>query len=123
MGLELTLKTNHDMKKIFAILAAFAALTSCSVKELTGPESSADSPILHASFEDGADATKTYVDGGLHLFWTADDRLSVFLGTTYNQQYRFTGETGDNTASVVLTHDMFMKFLSIWGGEYEWLEI
>ena len=84
------------MKKIFAILAAFAALTSCSVKELTGPERTAVSPILHASFEDGADATKTYVDNSLHLFWTADDRLSVFLGTTYNQQYRFTGETGDN---------------------------
>ena len=84
------------MKKIFAFLAAFAALTSCSVKDLTGPESSAVSPILHASFEDGAEATKTYVDNSLHLFWTADDRLSVFLGTTYNQQYRFTGETGDN---------------------------
>ena len=84
------------MKKIFALLAAFAALTSCSVKDLTGPESSAVSPILHASFEDGTDATKTYVDNSLHLFWTADDRLSVFLGTTYNQQYRFTGETGDN---------------------------
>ena len=83
------------MKKIFAILAAFAALTSCSVKELTGPESSAGSPILHASFE-GLEGTRTFVDGGLHLFWTADDRLSVFLGTTYNQQYRFTGETGDN---------------------------
>ena len=26
-------------------------------------------------------------------------------------------------ASVVLTHDMFMYYLSIWGGECEWLEI
>ena len=85
------------MKKIFALLAAFASLTSCSVKDLTEPESSADSPILHASFEDEADATKTYVDNSLHLFWTADDMLSVFLGTTYNQQYRFLGETGDRS--------------------------
>ena len=83
------------MKKIFALLAALAALSSCSVKDLTGPESSAVSPILHASFE-GLEGTRTFVDGSLHLFWTADDRLSVFLGTTYNQQYRFTGETGDN---------------------------
>lgn len=29
----------------------------------------------------------------------------------------------DNTASVVVSHDMFMKFLNIWGGEIEWIEI
>ena len=84
------------MKKILALLAAIAALTSCSVKEPVGPERTADSPILHASFE-GLEATRTFVGEDLRLFWTADDRISVFPGTTDNLQYRFLGETGDRS--------------------------
>ena len=84
------------MKKILALLAAIAALASCSVKEPVGPERTADSPILHASFE-GLEATRTFVGEDLRLFWTADDRISVFPGTTDNLQYRFLGGTGDRS--------------------------
>lgn len=29
----------------------------------------------------------------------------------------------ENTSSAVITHEGFMKFLSLWGGEYEWIRI
>lgn len=51
---------------------------------------------LHAGFE--SVDTKTYIDDNLHLHWTKDDRIGVFDGKTYNFQYKFRGETGDNRA-------------------------
>ncbi len=52
---------------------------------------------LRGGFE-GID-TRAFVDDELHLFWTADDRISVFEGKTYNQEYRYEGKTGDNKAN------------------------
>lgn len=40
---------------------------------------------LHAGFE--SVDTKTSVDDNLHLYWTEDDRISVFEGNTYNTEY------------------------------------
>ena len=39
------------------------------------------------------DVTKTYIDKGLNIYWTKDDRLSVFR-SIINEKYRFTGTTG-----------------------------
>ena len=81
------------MKKIFAILSFTALLLcGCTVSELNGGR--LDSPVFTASFEE-MPGTKTYVDSDLYMYWNADDRLSIFT-TTYNQQYRFSGKTGDN---------------------------
>ena len=33
------------------------------------------------------------------VLWHADDRVSIFNKYTYNQQYRFTGNTGANSGS------------------------
>ena len=49
-----------------------------------------------AAFEN-AD-TRTYVDNDLYMYWTADDRLSIFT-STYNEQYKFDGNTGDTGGS------------------------
>lgn len=53
-------------------------------------------PEFVASFENPG--TRTYVDDGLQLFWTADDRLSIFTDTS-NQQYAFKGKTGDKSGT------------------------
>ena len=55
-----------------------------------------ETPVFTASFEQ-AD-TRAYVDSDLYMYWTADDRLSIFT-TTYNEQYKFDGQTGDNSGS------------------------
>ena len=51
---------------------------------------------LTASFEE---QTRTYVEDELYLRWHKDDRLSVFFGNTLNSQYKFEGETGDNSGT------------------------
>jgi len=50
---------------------------------------------FYASFEVYPES-KVYVDEDVKLLWNADDRISIFNKITYNQEYRFTGETGDN---------------------------
>ena len=54
--------------------------------------------IYYASFEQPTDeGTRVYANEELLLRWTADDRVSIFGKNTYNQQYKFLGETGDNS--------------------------
>ena len=53
-------------------------------------------PDLTARFEK---ATRTYIGEGNNLRWHEDDRLTVFYGNTLNQQYRFNGQTGDNSGT------------------------
>ncbi len=78
-------------------------IAACTADNL-GIEESADNEMkFYASFE-GAAQTKTYLNEG-NIRWTADDRISIFAGITYNQQYRFDGETGQrgNTFTAVGT--------------------
>lgn len=64
------------------------------------PVDSKESPEFYASFEDNAvSGTKTYVDGRMTLRWTKDDRVSIFVGNTYNQEYKYAGETGANNGT------------------------
>lgn len=70
-----------------------AALLVCGCMETEFPNDCQEgSKVFTATFEEMAE-TKTYVNENLKQLWHADDRLSIFT-TTYNQQYRFTGETG-----------------------------
>ena len=51
------------------------------------------SKIFTSSFEAPAE-TKVFVDQYFRLYWTKDDMVSIFT-RGLNEQYRFTGETGD----------------------------
>ena len=75
---------------------AAAMLASCTIQEEI-PTQVRDDVKFYATFEqpDGA-ATKVYANQDLCLRWNADDRVSIFNENTYNQQYRFLGETGAN---------------------------
>ena len=81
------------MKHIAGIFAAALLVAGC-VQQMEQPKEH-QSPVFTASFENAA--TKTYLDSGHKLLWTADDRLSIFINT-YNQQYRYTGESGKTSA-------------------------
>lgn len=50
-------------------------------------------------------------------------RVKYFLDKDLLKSDKISFHPCDNTASVVLTKEMFMKFLDIWGGEYEWIEV
>ena len=80
---------------VFAIMVAFFA--ACSTKEIDILTPSNEDVMFYATFEQPAeDGTRVYANEDLLLRWTADDMVSIFNKNTYNQQYKFTGETGDN---------------------------
>ena len=86
------------MKRIaFCLGIAAALVASCSTQEMDFQTPVQENEVFYASFEQPADeGTRVYVNEDLLLRWTADDRVSIFNKNTYNQQYQFTGETGDN---------------------------
>lgn len=78
--------------------AAVALVASCSVQEEDFKTPQQDDVIYYASFEQPAEeGTRVYANEDLLLRWTADDRVSIFGKNTLNQQYKFLGETGDNS--------------------------
>lgn len=80
----------------FYIGMATMLVASCSVKEENFVSPQQDDIIFYASFEQPSEGTRVYANEDLLLRWTADDRVSIFNKNTYNQQYKFTGSTGDN---------------------------
>ena len=89
------------MKKLLLLAAAAMLLFACS-KEDSAPDGktqrgNAEGQKFYASFEATPDAgTKIYADEQLRLLWNEGDRISIFNQRTYNDQYEFDGEDGDN---------------------------
>ena len=50
-------------------------------------------------------------------------RVKLFLDRDLQSSERVSFHPCDNTASVVLSNEDFIKFLEIWGGEYEWIDV
>ena len=82
------------MKKIISIAMMLVAV-SCSTTVDEGVVLDSTHPTFHATIEPN-DESRTYLDENIRLRWTADDRITLFEGTTRNKQYKFMGETGDN---------------------------
>ena len=83
---------------ILTSLVVLAAATACTVKEQEEVL-----PVIpqyeefYATIEQPSETeTKTYADDQFRVLWHADDRITIFNKYTYNQQYAFLGETGDN---------------------------
>ena len=88
---------------LYGFLFALVA-TGCNQEELSvTPQTDCEGRPYSASFEDNE--TRTYVEDGILLRWTSGDQISLFDGNTLNRQYKFDGETGDNsgTFSIVST--------------------
>ncbi len=87
------------MKNILSLLLPFAILISGCIQEESGQNQIdfQDGRVFTASFEQ--DQTRTYVEDGNLLRWTAGDQISLFDGNTLNRQYKFDGETGDNSGT------------------------
>jgi Ala-tRNA(Pro) deacylase len=50
-------------------------------------------------------------------------RVKLFLDKDLQSAERLSFHPCDNTASTVVDNAGFMKYLSLWGGEYEWIDI
>ena len=91
-------KTQEYNMKRFALYLGIAVgiVASCSTKEKDFTSPSQKNEVFYASFEKPTeDDTRVYANEDLLLRWTTDDRVSIFNKITYNQEYRFIGQTGD----------------------------
>lgn len=50
-------------------------------------------------------------------------RVKLFLDKDLQSSERLSFHPCDNTASTVVSNEDFRRFLELWGGEFEWLEI
>jgi Ala-tRNA(Pro) deacylase len=55
--------------------------------------------------------------------FTNGHRVKLFLDSDLKQAERISFHPCDNTGSVVLSNADFMRFLEIWGGEYDWIDV
>ena len=87
------------MKRLAIYFGFTALVASCSIQEENFETPTLkDDVIFYASFEQPSEeSTRVYVNEDLLLRWTVDDRVSIFNKNTYNQEYKFLGETGDKT--------------------------
>ena len=85
------------MKRIFTFLVIALAMVGCTNHE---ERDEVVLPVLnetfYASFADSEELSRTYIDEDIKLLWHADDRISLFR-TTLNEEFVFTGNTGDNS--------------------------
>lgn len=99
------------MKKLLYILSAFV-LAGCTVPEIGGDtvEVLSKNIVYTAGFEDVD--TKVYVDTDLKTHWTEGDEISIFT-STFNEEYKFDGQTGDLEGSFSAVDDKFHTGASV----------
>ena len=93
------------MKRLLTLLAL--VLCSCAetfVGEEMARPNNENLPDLTAAFAEEGN-TRTYIEDGKYLRWCEDDRLTIFFGNTLNRQYKFNGQTGDNSGTFSLVAD------------------
>lgn len=64
--------------------------------------------------EDGVSAKELFENG---------HRVKLFLDKDLQDAERLSFHPCDNTASTVVSNEGFRKFLTLWGGEYEWIDV
>lgn len=86
-------------RKQFLWFVALVSLTACTARTPEQGEAEAsDTPFFYASIESMATpGTRVYADSQLRVLWDADDRITIFDHHSLNREYKFMGETGDNS--------------------------
>ena len=81
---------------------------SCSLNEISplGNDLSVSGGEFYVTIDEQPVAdTKVYADENLKVLWNEDDRMSIFNKNTFNQEFRFTGDDGDNAGAIVRVDD------------------
>lgn len=97
------------MKNRYLLLCITGLLVaSCSIQEMDTASNRRSRDSFYARIESPCQTeTKAFVDDRLRVLWDESDHVSIFDKYTYNQEYRFTGNTGDNagTFDIIETGD------------------
>ena len=74
-----------------------------------------NNPIFYARIEQPAenDRTRIYVNQDYKVLWDEGDKVSIFNLKDANDEYRFTGQTGDNGGTFELVKDFSEEGVSI----------
>lgn len=93
------------MKKLLAysLLATFVAY-GCQVKEVieNTQESQPEAKVFTAVIEDNTSGdTKTSLDGEGNVLWKQGDQVSIFAGSTVNEQYQVSDASDGKTAATL----------------------
>lgn len=83
--------------RFFIHLLLIAYLPACSVNVEDDNQPNCKGESFHAWIEDVP--TRVFADDQLRVLWNADDRITIFNKNTYNQEYLFSGQDGDNSGS------------------------
>ena len=95
------MKRYYNMLRSIAVMAIFGLMASCTIQEEAELVNRPDAfNHYYATIEEtSAPDTKVYADEQLKVLWNAGDCISVFGKYTYNQEYVFKGQTGDNSGT------------------------
>ena len=88
------------MKKGFFVQSFLCLLTvSCTVHDLDTQETGVlEKGVFYATLESYADPeTRIHIDPNIKILWDANDRITIFEKSTYNQEYRFKGSQDANS--------------------------
>ena len=94
------------MKKSFVFsLLAVLAITGCQAElEEVNPEITTleESKVFTASIDDGFSIdTRTSLDGSGNVFWKLGDQVSIFAGSTVNEQYQVSDSSDGKTTATL----------------------
>ncbi|MGN0048133.1 MAG: hypothetical protein ACI37U_04505, partial [Bacteroides sp.] len=98
------------MKRFVLLICTVGLLAACQENETVESDNRPTyNRLFTTSCEECADlsATRTYINEENYLRWTEDDRISLFNGNTLNRQFRFKGETGDNSGTFGMVDNQF----------------
>ncbi|MBR4227491.1 MAG: leucine-rich repeat protein [Bacteroidales bacterium] len=86
-------------------LLSFIAV-SCSYDDSFVQEDKNNSAEFYAIIDEQPVAdTKVYADEDMKVLWNEDDRMSIFNKNTFNQEYKFLGDDGDNAGAIARVGD------------------
>lgn len=98
------------MKNIFYLICGcLLTLSSCSMADINEEivcTQNGEEWVFYASCGDYE--SRTLLDEQMKNIWCADDRISIFMGNTYNHHYKFDGATGDTSGTFSKVDDPFI---------------
>ena len=90
------------MKKLFVFFTFLAGMCACTaIEDNEEVAQSVDRDWFRVSVETASQPdTKIYLNEDYKIRWNKGDRISVFNKSSFNRQYRFTGEDGASSGTI-----------------------
>ena len=84
-------------------LVILLTICGCQVKEMGDLAPEREAKVFTATIENGFDGieTKTSLDNNGNVLWKMGDQVSIFVGSTINEQYQVTDESDGKTSSTL----------------------